>query len=265
VAWGVVVVALAAAAVLSGVAAAPAWSPVRQPLWLGLPLVLAQAAAITAAAVAGAGVRARLTGKSFGWRQPVGAAVVVLALVTPLVGTVWWLLEGSADPLDRRPPAQVPAYMADAAAADPAHGVLVLRGDRARGFDHLLVRGPGLRLGDAGVLPSVAAQRPLSDLVADLVTAPEPDDVDRLASFGVQYLYAPAPVDGLLAGNLDTLSGLTQASAPGRARAWQLGTTAEAAALDVPESDARPWLLGLQAVALLVAAVQAAPTRRVSR
>jgi len=264
-AWVVIVLGLVTASLLSGVAVTPATSEVSQPVWLGLPLLLAQAAAVAAAATAGAGVRAELTGVSFGWRQPVGAALVVVALLAPVAGLAWWVVSGSGEPLDRRPAAAVPTYMSEAGLADPDRGVLVVRGDRARGFDHLLLHGRALSIGDESVLPSAEDQQRLTDVVSRLVTAPVAEDVERLADFGVGFVYAPAPVDGLLAGNLDTLSGTSRASALRGARAWQLQGPAGHDALDRSGSDARPWLLGAQALALVVAAVQAAPTRRVAR
>ena len=263
--WVVLVVALVAAAVLSGIAVSPTSSEVPQPVWLGLPLLLAQAAGIAAAATAGAGVRAQLTGKAFGWRQPAGAALVVVALLAPVAGVLWWATAGSSDPLDRGPANAVPTYMSDAAQDDPTRGVLVVRGDRARGFDHLLVRGPGLRTGDESVLPRAEEQEELTALVSALVTAPDPGDVEKLATFGIGFVYAPAPVDGRLSGNLDTLSGVTTGSATGGARAWQLQVPGSEESLDTAPDDLRPWLLGLQGLALLVAAVLAAPTRKVAR
>jgi hypothetical protein len=264
-AWVVIALCLGTVALLSGVSVSPATSEVSQPVWLGLPLLVAQAAAVTAAAIAGTGVRVLLTGVSFGWRQPVGAALVVLALLAPVAGLAWWAVTGSGGPLDRGPAAMVPPYMSEAALADPDRGVLVVRGDRARGFDHLLLRGRGLSIGDESVLPRAEDQQRLTDLVGRLVTAPVAEDVDRLADFGIGFVYAPAPVDGLLAGNLDTLSGTSQASALRGARAWQVQVPTSHAALDTEGAAARPWLLGLQALALVVAAVQAAPTRRVAR
>ncbi len=267
-AWAVLVVGLLAVAALSGVSAAPATSPEEQPLWLGLPLLLAGGAAVCAVSVAGSGIRGRLSGRSFGWRQPTGAAIVVVALVTPLLGLGWWVATGSGDPLVRRPATTIPSYMSDAAAVDPDAGVLVVRGDRAGGFTHVLVRGPGLRLGDESVLPTVAEQEPLSELVAGLVTAPEPQDAQALADLGIGHVYAPPPVDGQLSGNLDALSGLTTASATrADARAWQVQVESGGAG-DRPDGAAvalHPWLLGMQGLVLLVAVVAAAPTREVRR
>ena len=100
-AWVVIVAALGLVAVLAGGSYSTANAPTDQPLWLGFPLVVAQAAAITAAALAGTGIRRRLAGASFGWRQPVGVVVVVLAALTPVVSAVWWVWSGSGGPLDR--------------------------------------------------------------------------------------------------------------------------------------------------------------------
>jgi hypothetical protein len=115
------------------------------------------------------------------------------------------------------------------------------------------------------VLPTAEEQEPLTELVGALVTAPDPGDVERLASFGIGFVYAPAPVDGRLSGNLDTLSGVTPGSATGGARAWQIQVPPSTDSLSDAGSDLRPWLLGAQALALAVALVQAAPTRKATR
>ena len=86
------------------------------------------------------------------------------------------------------------------------------------------------------------------------------EHLSTLEQIGVDGVAVRLPAD------LDGVSGLTQASAlrPG-ARAWQVeageGRTVEAARGET----SRPWLLGLQGVALILVAVLAAPTRRVSR
>jgi hypothetical protein len=265
-AWVVLVAALVVTAVLAaGTFSAPS-SSVEQPLWLGFPLVVAQAAAITAAALAGTGVSNRLSGANFGWRQPLGVLVVLLAALSPVVSAVWWLWSGSGDPLDRGRATGVPAYMTDAAADDPLNGILVVRGSRSGGFSYVLLRQPGMRLGDDSVLPSPQEQARLTRYVTDLATAPEPGDVAGLSKHGVAFVYAPAPADITLVGNLDSVSGLSQASAirPG-ARAWQLEAEPGDAELSRSADGLRPWLLVLQGLALVVVAVLAAPTRKARR
>jgi GT2 family glycosyltransferase len=262
-AWTVLAVALVVSALLAARTYAPTDGGVEQPLWLGFPLVVAQGAAICAAALAGTGIRRRLSGSSFGWQQPVGVLVVAVAVLTPVVSTVWWLLSGSDEPLDRTPPTTAPTYMTEAADSDPVNGVLVVRGSRARGFDYVVLRGAGTRLGEDSVRPDSDAQARLTRRVQNLVTSPQPADVAALSRRGVAYVYAPAPADPSLVGNLDGLSGVAPGSAaqPG-ARAWQLEARPTAAGLSRDADPLRPWLLAVQGIAIVVVVVLAAPSRR---
>ncbi|HEX6517560.1 MAG TPA: glycosyltransferase family 2 protein [Nocardioidaceae bacterium] len=264
--WVVLVVALA----LTGLAAA--WTfqlpttTAPQPLWLGLPLLVVQAAALCAAAQAGTGVSAQLSGSSFGWRQPIGLVVTVVAVLSPLAGLAWWVVSGVEGPIDRKPATRIPAYMVDAARADANHGTLVVTREDSGAVRYVLLREAGRRLGEDSVAPSVAQQRRLTDLVGHLVTAPTAEDVDALGRHGAQYVYSPPPADLRLTANLDSVSGLTSAGViePG-ARAWQLAAKADGRALPRPDASARPWLLALQGLAIVVAAVLAAPGRRRTR
>lgn len=278
-AWVVLVVALAATALLAGHSFSTATSTASQPLWLGFPLVLAHGAAITAAALAGAGVLARSTGEGFGARStaagsgrpgPIGmlvASVAALAVLTPAAGAVWWVWSSSAGPLDRGPATDVPSYMSEAAAVDPANGVLVVRGSRADGFSYLLLRQDGIRLGDDEVLPPARDQSGLTATVEDLASSPAASDVAALSRSGVAYVYAPAPADVSLVANLDSVSGLSPGSASGRGdRAWQLEALPPArVALRADGDPARPWLLAVQGLAVAAALVLAAPSVRRSR
>ena len=265
-AWVVLVAALAVTALLTAWTFSTPSAPAPQPLWLGFPLLVAQGAAITAAALAGTGIRHRLSGERFGWRQPIGVAVVLVAGLSPVVSLAWWVWSGSDGALDRGRVTAVPTYMTDAAAADPENGILVVRGSPARGFSYVLLRQPGLRIGDDSVLPSARDQAALTSYVENLASAPEATDVSRLSRLGVAYVYAPAPADVTLTGNLDGVSGTTAASAtrPG-ARAWQLEPGAERTGLSRNPDGLRPWLLGLQGLAVLVVVVLAVPTRRSRR
>ena len=265
-AWVVVVVALGLTVALAG----GQWSldddPVDQPLWLGFPLLVAQAAAICAVALAGTGIRRRLSTSSFGWRQPLGVVVVVVALVTPVVAVLWWVSAGSGGPLDRQQTSDVPTYMTDAATRAPGTGTLVVRGSRAGGFDYVLLHRAGIRLGDDSVEPPAAAGRQLTTYVTDLATAPQAADITGLSRAGVAYIYAPPPADIGLVGNLDSVSGVSSASAvrPG-ARAWQLDP---ATGPDVPAAHpdtSRRWLLVAQGLAVLVVVVLAVPSRGTRR
>jgi len=266
--WVVIVVALVVTAVLApGTYALDNNAGGPQPLWLGFPLLVVAAAGITAAALAGTGIRERLTGASFGWRQPVGLVVVVVALLTPLAGLVWWALAGDqGGPLDRRTAAAVPTYMTDEAHANPLNGVLVVRGSQQNGFDYVVLRSDGLRVGDDTLLPATATQQPLTDLVTRLATAPESSDIAALSAHGVEFVYLPRPADPQLVGNLDSISGMSPASALHRgARAWQVDAAPTGAALPDESGGVRPWLLVVQGLAILTVVVLAAPSREVRR
>jgi hypothetical protein len=192
--------------------------------------------------------------------------VVLLAALAPVVSTLWWVWAGSGGPLDRGRSTDIPTYMSDAAAADPDNGILVVRGSRAQGFSYVLTHTPGVRLGDDSVVPSTREQAPLTRYVEDLATAPAPADIAGLSRLGVAYVYAPRPADVGLVGNLDSVSGVTTGSAsrPGD-RAWQIEAAPTGADRPSATDPLRPWLLGLQGLAIVVVAVLAAPTRRVRR
>ena len=252
--WAVIVVALAAAVFLDA-----------RGEWAGFPVVLAQGAAVTAVAAAGTGITTQLSGRSFGWRQPVGLVVAVAALLVPVVGVVWWAVTGVSGPLDRGPAHRVPTYMTDAALLDPAHGVLVVR-SRGQALDYTVLRSDGVRLGDDTVAATSPEQDALTKLVGDLATAPTAEEVKALSHYGVAFLYLPPPADPDLAGKLDSVSGLSTASAlrPG-SRAWQLDADPDTSALPTPSGSLLPWLLAVQGLAVFAAVVLAAPSRRVRR
>ncbi|HEX6246446.1 MAG TPA: glycosyltransferase family 2 protein [Nocardioidaceae bacterium] len=249
--WVVVLVGLAATVLLDA-----------HGVWAGFPVVLAQAGAVAAVVVAGAGIATQLSGRSFGWHQPVGLLVVAGALLAPLAGLVWWAAAGVADPLDRGPAHQVPTYMTDDVLRDPDHGVLVIR-RHERGLGYTLLRGEGVRLGDDTVVAAPEAYESLTALVGDLATAPTAATVEELSRHGVEFIYLPPPAVPDLVGNLDSVSGLSTASAvrPG-SRAWQLDAEPNRQALAGPEDTWRPVLLGAQALAVTTAVVLAAPSRR---
>ena len=252
--WSVVVVALVATLLLDAAGE-----------WAGFPVLLAQGAAVTAVTVAGTGITTQLSGRSFGWRQPVGLLVVAGAFLAPVAGLVWWAVSGVDGPLDRGPAHRIPAYMTDAALRDPDQGILVVRSEDG-GLGYTLLRKDGARLGDDALAATGQAQDDLTALVADLATAPTADHVTELSRYAVEFVYLPPPADADLVGNLDSVSGLRTASAvrPG-SRAWQVEADPSREALPDPDGSLRPLLLGLQGLAVLAAIVLAAPSRRVRR
>lgn len=106
----------------------------------------------------------------------------------------------------------------------------------------------------------------MTELVARLVSAPQPGDVEALAERGIEYVVLPGPVDGRLSAGLDAVDGFVQASAEDRStRAWRVEEETSAAAVAGEVGVGRIVLLVVQALAWVVALVAAAPTVRRGR
>lgn len=235
---------------------------------------------VVAGAVAADGLIPLMARSGFGWRQPVAAVAVLAAVLTPVGGAVWWLSSGTPGPLHRARPAVVPGYLASLAASRHAGATLLLRdtGTDAPGgaVGYAVLRGPGLRLGDAGVLAVTPRGPAVPAAVATLLGSAGGGTVSRsaggtgpgsaaraLADRGIAYVYAPAPVDPAIAGALDASGGFTTASAGSqRARAWRVVPRPNLSAVPYHPSRLHPWLLALQLVALATGLVLVLPTRR---
>nr|WP_281363285.1 glycosyltransferase family 2 protein [Nocardioides perillae] len=241
---------------------------------LGFLVVLAQGVLVTAAFTGGLALpalRARARAAAGPRALLLGAPALVAlaaAVLVPLAGLGWFLaaddrLEDGADP-------EVPAYMAQEAALPGGPGVLVVRGDVDAGLRWTVLRGDGLTAGEDEPLVLAAEDRGLTAAVRGLVTSPSPDLVGDLAERGLGYVVLPAPVDGSVAAVLDSATGLEQASAEDRStRAWAVvpedGSPVVADAVDREVAWWRWVLLGLQALAVVVVAVLAGPTREGAR
>ncbi|MGN0063100.1 MAG: hypothetical protein ACI379_02565, partial [Nocardioides sp.] len=99
--------------------------------------------------------------------------------------------------------------------------------------------------------------------VRALASAPTPQVVSDLGRRGIEYIVLTSPADGRVAAGLDATTGLVQASAEDRTtRAWRVEEPLDPDAVAGESSWLRPVLLVVQALALLVALVLAAPTVR---
>lgn len=173
--------------------------------WAG-PATLVYGGALLAAAVLGAdGARARVAEQSFGWRQPVAALIAFAAAVGPLLGAAGWMIRGADGPLERRDPAQVPAFVAEEAGTRDQARTLVLDSDSAAKVTYTLVRGAGSRLGDAELTEAGGSNDRLDKTVAHLVAGSGADQVDQLGGFAVRYILvkdgAPRQVGRVLNAN----------------------------------------------------------------
>jgi GT2 family glycosyltransferase len=190
--------------------------------WPGYPAALVGGGLLVAGALGAERLRERLSGASFGWRQPLAVIVVTVAVGCSVAAAGWWLVRGADDPMDRRNPAVLPAYVVDEAARPERVRTLVLgRGDDGR-VTYALLRRSGPRLGDAETGPPPEEYVALDRVVGDLVSDRGGADATALAPFAARYVYLPAPADPALVDVLDSVPGLTRASAPEDAVMWQV-------------------------------------------
>jgi hypothetical protein len=260
------VVILASAIVLAAESRVPVslpGVPVEFRPWPGFLVLLMQAGYVVAAVIAADGAIKVASESSFSWRQPVAAVACLAALAAPVLGAAWWVGHGDDGPLARAEPRDVPTYMQELAAGKDTSAVLVVRGGLQHGIEYDLLRSGVHRLGDDGVLAMTTPSRRFADLVARLLSSARPDDAAVLASYGVKYVYAPAPVAASVNGGLDSANGFGGASAPGRgSRAWVVQERTSLRSLDDDRDVLRPvWVLA-EVLALVTCLVLAAPERR---
>lgn len=187
--------------------------------------------------------------------RAVVAGALVVALLLPVGTAVWWVVRGTADPLDRGRPAVVPAFL-----TERRGDTLVLRGATATGVQVDVVRGEGPLVGEEGLRPSEQSRDRLVSAVESLLSAPGADAVRRLADLGVDAIYAP-DVDTDIARALDAAPLLepSGSDAP-TSRVWTWDTTSDAPRPDAPAWQ--PFLAAAQLLLWIVAVLLTAPVRR---
>jgi hypothetical protein len=228
---------------------------------LGFLVVVIQAAFVVGAVIAAQGA---LRSASTGGRRAAAVAVAVAAVV-PVVGLGWFVVNGPGRLDDTRDTA-IPAYMMQSAAAGPAHGILVVRGDVDTGLTWSVVREDGLTVGEDEIAGLMPADPALAADVAELVSSPASGAVSSLPGHGIEYVVLPAPADGTVAAVLDATTGLEQASAENRStRAWQVAAPVAEGAVASDRSGWRTALLVCQGLAILVVLVLCAPSLRRER
>ncbi len=261
-------VALAAAVVAAGLAFVRLSLPAidTRPS-LGLFVIILQGVAVIATVIGASGYLRRLRhGHPHpAWQRLLAGALAVVAAAVPIGGLGWWLVDQD-DALTRSEQAVVPAYMEQSSQLGAEHGVLVLRGSIERGLDYRIRRGDGTTLGEDEVLALSDLDQDFDAQVRSLVSAPTPIVVKALGEAGIEYVVLPAPADGTIAAALDATSGLVEASAENRStRAWQVDRPLTASDVESRTSPGRVLLLLLQALAIIVILVLAAPTLRKAR
>ncbi|TWV42606.1 glycosyltransferase [Streptomyces misionensis] len=191
--------------------------------WAG-PATLVYGIALLSAAVLGAdGARARVAEQSFGWRQPVAALIALASAVGPLLLAAGWMLRGADGPVQRRDPAQVPAFVAEDSTTGDRARTLVLDSDSAARVRYTLVRGAGARMGDGELAAADGENARLDKVVANLIAGSGADQADELGGFAVRYVlvHKGAPRD--ISRVLDATPGLARLSQQDGNALWRVG------------------------------------------
>jgi hypothetical protein len=190
--------------------------------WAG-PATLVYGIALLAAATLGAdGARARVAEQSFGWRQPVAALIALAAAVGPLLAAAGWMIGGADGPLERRDPVQVPAFVAEESGTRDQARTLVLDSDSAAEVSYTLVRGSGVRLGDAELTAAAGRNRQLDKVVANLVAGSGADQADELGGFAVRYVLVRPGAPREMSRVLDATPGLSRLSQQDGSALWRV-------------------------------------------
>ncbi|MET3963005.1 GT2 family glycosyltransferase [Marmoricola sp. OAE513] len=262
-AWAVV---LASATVLAATSRVPVTLPgvpVDFRPWPGFLLILVQGGFIVAAAIAADGAVKLFSEASFTWRQPVAALTCAAALAAPVLATGWWLARVDEGPVQRSATTELPTYIKELALDTNEVGVLRITGGLQSGIEYQLLRSGPQRLGDDGVLALTEPDRRFRALVERLLSTARTDDADLLASYGVRYVYAPAPVAGVVSGGLDAAPGFLDASAPAPgSRTWAVQPDPSLKGVDSDRALTRPLWVAVSVLTLITALVLAAPDRR---
>ncbi|OAH15568.1 glycosyltransferase family 2 protein [Streptomyces jeddahensis] len=231
-AWAVALVALVFAALSNG------------STWAG-PATLVYGIALLGAAVLGAdGARARVAEQSFGWRQPVAALIALAAVAGPLIAAVGWMIRGADGPLERRDPAQVPAFVAEEADTRDQPRTLVLDSDSDAEVAYTLVRGSGARLGDAELTGAGGSNKRLDKVVANLVAGSGADQADQLGGFAVRYVLVRGGAPREMSRVLDATPGLSRLSQQDGSALWRVDRQVSRAAIVPKSGDPQPVASG---------------------
>lgn len=227
------------------------------PAGLGGPLLVAQAALVTAVVLGAEGAARAVLGRTV---RAIGIAAAVAAAVVPLAGLGWWLTDGGD--LSSEDDSVVPVHMVQRSVLGPEHGVLVVSGDIATGLTYTIHRGDGVTLGEQEILALSPVDAADAAVVSDALSRPGADVADRLGALGIQFVLLTAPVDGAVAASLDATAGLVAASSDAGTQAWEVERPLDPEAVAGAGSALRPVLLVLQVAALLLVLVLCVPTIR---
>ena len=124
-----------------------------------------------------------------------------------------------------------------------------------------LVKNGGPRMGALEAAPTAEQTKPISDVLATLGGGGTGEEGRQLAGLAVDYVYLPAPLDPTLQSTLDSLPGLTRASAEDGDASWLVDRTKIEGTVAVAGPTRTLWrVLGI--IGWIIALVFCLPTVR---
>ncbi|GAA1699840.1 hypothetical protein GCM10009745_53140 [Kribbella yunnanensis] len=147
-------------------------------------------------------------------------AVLGIALVTTIATAGFWLVRGVDGPLWRGPAQDLPAYLVSAQGPPANDSILIVRKAAGSPMRYSLVKDGGPRMGSVEAAPKPEQVKPITDVLSTLGGGGSGEEGRQLAALAVDYVYLPAPVDATLQSTLDSLPGLSRASANDGDAAW---------------------------------------------
>ncbi|MFS0695026.1 glycosyltransferase [Streptomyces nitrosporeus] len=235
-AWAVALAGLAFAGLTNGSA------------WAGAPTLVYGLALIAAALLGADGARIRVAAVSFGWRQPVAALIALAAGLAPVLAAAGWMIGGAAGPLERRDPVQVPAFVAEESNTRDQPRTLVLGGTSPGTVSYSLVRGSGVRLGDAELTETGGGSPRLDKVVANLVAGSGADQGSQLSGFAIRYVLVRDGAPREMSRVLDSTPGLSRLSQLDGSALWWVDRQVARVTIVPSGEGAEPVPVGAQPV-----------------
>ncbi|MDX6279304.1 MAG: hypothetical protein QOH03_375, partial [Kribbellaceae bacterium] len=194
-------------------------------------------------------------------RDVIVQAVLGLVLVATLVTAGFWLVRGDDGPLRRGPEQDLPEYLMSSQAPPENASILVVRKDATTAMRFSLVRNGGPRMGSLEAAPKPEQTKPITDILSALGGGGTGEEGRQLAGLAVDYVYLPAPVDPTLMATLDSLPGLTRASAADGDASWLVDRTTIEGKTPAQDDVRDIWrVLGI--IAWIIALISCMPTAR---
>ncbi|MFG1624632.1 glycosyltransferase [Kribbella sp. NPDC049227] len=187
--------------------------------------------------------------------------VLGIVLVTTIVTAGFWLVRGADGPLWRGPAQDLPAYLASSQAPPQNASILVVRKDPGNAMRYSLVKDGGPRMGALEAAPTAQQSKPITDVLSTLGGGGSGEEGRQLAGLAIDYVYLPAPVDQNLQSTLDSLPGLTRASAADGDASWLVDRSKIKGETPLHDQTHTLWrILGI--IAWIIALIFCLPTVR---